>query len=251
MCVLSMQRECACLSLSYASHGVYARTCWASVAAAVSGYARAGVSVTVATSRVQVKSPITPSPPSSHTPYPLPRPSPLAAAAACQIPGTFKGYSWMVDVHMDNGRLSRPFVSSLGAFWPGMQALAGGVWGGWGVGRRVAKVGTKECSEVDSSVGVLRVGAGRGRFGVVTRLECGGGVGCKYQPKLNQAKLAEHRQRQQLQTGGHTGNALQAWRMLTHTHTMRKYLRRVIGRAFVSFFNTLCAVFSLCAFTHI
>ncbi|KAG2422537.1 hypothetical protein HYH02_015424 [Chlamydomonas schloesseri] len=42
-----------------------------------------------------------------------------------QIPGTFKGYSWMVDVHMDNGRLARPFVSSLGAFWPGMQALAG------------------------------------------------------------------------------------------------------------------------------
>ncbi|GIL75349.1 hypothetical protein Vretimale_8025 [Volvox reticuliferus] len=42
-----------------------------------------------------------------------------------QIPGTFKGYSFIVDVHMDNGRLAKPFVSSLGAFWPGMQALAG------------------------------------------------------------------------------------------------------------------------------
>ena len=32
-----------------------------------------------------------------------------------------------VDVHMDSGRLTKPFVSSLGAFWPGMQALAGQV----------------------------------------------------------------------------------------------------------------------------
>lgn len=28
-------------------------------------------------------------------------------------------------VHMDSGRLIRPFVSSLGAFWPGMQTLVG------------------------------------------------------------------------------------------------------------------------------
>ncbi|KXZ51047.1 hypothetical protein GPECTOR_14g34 [Gonium pectorale] len=42
-----------------------------------------------------------------------------------QVPGTLKGYSFIVDVDMATGRLSRPFVSSLGAFWPGMQALAG------------------------------------------------------------------------------------------------------------------------------
>jgi hypothetical protein len=52
------------------------------------------------------------------------------------------GASFLVDVHMDNGRLVRPWVSSLGAFWPAMQVLAGetrrlGGWvGGWGrVGR--------------------------------------------------------------------------------------------------------------------
>ncbi|GFR52408.1 hypothetical protein Agub_g14979, partial [Astrephomene gubernaculifera] len=42
-----------------------------------------------------------------------------------QLPGSPQGYSFLVDVHMDTGRLARPFVSSLGAFWPGMQALAG------------------------------------------------------------------------------------------------------------------------------
>ncbi len=42
-----------------------------------------------------------------------------------QVPGTLRGYSFLADVHMDSGRMSRPFVSSLGAFWPGMQALAG------------------------------------------------------------------------------------------------------------------------------
>ena len=34
-------------------------------------------------------------------------------------------YAFLLDVHMDSGRLSKPFVSSLGAFWPGMQALVG------------------------------------------------------------------------------------------------------------------------------
>ena len=32
---------------------------------------------------------------------------------------------WLVDVHMDTGKLSQPWVSSLSAFWPGLQALAG------------------------------------------------------------------------------------------------------------------------------
>jgi len=52
------------------------------------------------------------------------------------------GASFLVDVHMDNGRLVRPWVSSLGAFWPAMQVLAGETrrLGGWvwvGVGGRL------------------------------------------------------------------------------------------------------------------
>uniref|UniRef100_A0A061R9P2 alpha-1,2-Mannosidase n=2 Tax=Tetraselmis sp. GSL018 TaxID=582737 RepID=A0A061R9P2_9CHLO len=36
-------------------------------------------------------------------------------------------HHWLVDVHMESGRLSKPWISSLGAFWPGMQALFGEV----------------------------------------------------------------------------------------------------------------------------
>lgn len=39
-------------------------------------------------------------------------------------PGTF-GSAFLMDVHMDSGRLLKPWVSSLGAFWPAMQVLAG------------------------------------------------------------------------------------------------------------------------------
>lgn len=42
-----------------------------------------------------------------------------------QLPISFRGYSFLVDVQMDTGRLARHFVSSLGAFWPAMQALIG------------------------------------------------------------------------------------------------------------------------------
>ena len=35
------------------------------------------------------------------------------------------GMVWPVDVHMVSGRVTNPFISSLGAFWPGMQAIAG------------------------------------------------------------------------------------------------------------------------------
>jgi hypothetical protein len=51
--------------------------------------------------------------------------------------------SFLVDVNLHTGRMTKVWVSSLGAFWPGMQALAGGstgggtggaVWG-WGQGR--------------------------------------------------------------------------------------------------------------------
>lgn len=36
-----------------------------------------------------------------------------------------EGYKFMVDVNMDNGQRSKHWISSLGAFWPGMQALLG------------------------------------------------------------------------------------------------------------------------------
>jgi hypothetical protein len=35
--------------------------------------------------------------------------------------------SFVLDVRMDDGRLAKPWVSSLGAFWPGLQALVGQV----------------------------------------------------------------------------------------------------------------------------
>ena len=40
------------------------------------------------------------------------------------MPSNLYDYSFLVDVHMDSGRVSKPFVSSLGAFWPSIQALA-------------------------------------------------------------------------------------------------------------------------------
>ncbi len=48
-----------------------------------------------------------------------------------QMPGTLRGYAFLTDVNMDSGRVSRPFVSSLGAFWPGMQALIGWCYCVW------------------------------------------------------------------------------------------------------------------------
>lgn len=35
------------------------------------------------------------------------------------------GMVWPVDVHMTSGRVVNPFISSLAAFWPGMQVMAG------------------------------------------------------------------------------------------------------------------------------
>jgi hypothetical protein len=43
-----------------------------------------------------------------------------------RLPGAWAQAGWLADVSMDNGHLARPWVSSLGAFWPGMQVLAGG-----------------------------------------------------------------------------------------------------------------------------
>lgn len=52
-----------------------------------------------------------------------------AAMGHMQLAGSFQRYGWLVDVHMDTGTLARPWISSLSAFWPGLQALAGRVLG--------------------------------------------------------------------------------------------------------------------------
>lgn len=41
------------------------------------------------------------------------------------MPGTVNGYQWIFDADIDFGHLARPWISSLSAFWPGMQALMG------------------------------------------------------------------------------------------------------------------------------
>ncbi|GBF88425.1 hypothetical protein Rsub_01137 [Raphidocelis subcapitata] len=52
-----------------------------------------------------------------------------SAMAAMRLPAPVGGprvaASFLLDVQMHTGRLARPFVSSLGAFWPATQALAG------------------------------------------------------------------------------------------------------------------------------
>lgn len=49
----------------------------------------------------------------------------VAAMRHMRLPGAWAEAGWLADVSMDNARLARPWVSSLGAFWPGMQVLAG------------------------------------------------------------------------------------------------------------------------------
>ena len=56
--------------------------------------------------------------PPPRSPLQLPGPVPSHQQA------TF-GSAFLLDVHMDSGRLLKPWVSSLGAFWPAMQVLAG------------------------------------------------------------------------------------------------------------------------------
>lgn len=48
-----------------------------------------------------------------------------AANATMRLVGELGRRGWLVDVHMATGQLSRVWVSSLAAFWPGLQALAG------------------------------------------------------------------------------------------------------------------------------
>lgn len=42
-----------------------------------------------------------------------------------RLAGDFARFGWLVDVQVDTGAVSRVFISSLSAFWPGMQALVG------------------------------------------------------------------------------------------------------------------------------
>jgi hypothetical protein len=48
-------------------------------------------------------------------------------SASAQVPGQLGASSsaFLLDVHMDSGRLLKPWVSSRGALWPAMQVLAG------------------------------------------------------------------------------------------------------------------------------
>ena len=49
--------------------------------------------------------------------------------AAPQLSPSWNGFSWLMDVHMGTGQLLHAYVWSLGAFWPGLQVLAGQVRG--------------------------------------------------------------------------------------------------------------------------
>lgn len=49
-----------------------------------------------------------------------------SAMGAMQLVGEYSQLGWLVDVHAGTGRISRVWISSLAAFWPGMQALIGG-----------------------------------------------------------------------------------------------------------------------------
>ncbi len=53
-----------------------------------------------------------------------------AAQAHLALSSSINGVEWLVTVHMATGRLMNHFISSLAAFWPGMQALAGQVHDG-------------------------------------------------------------------------------------------------------------------------
>ena len=42
-----------------------------------------------------------------------------------QLPTSVRALSFLADVNIDSGRVTNPWLSSLGAFWPGMQSLIG------------------------------------------------------------------------------------------------------------------------------
>eukprot|EP00951_Prasinocladus_malaysianus_P005246 scaffold37258_cov47-Prasinocladus_malaysianus.AAC.3 len=43
-----------------------------------------------------------------------------SAMVHLRVPNMYNNM-WLIDAHMDTGRMTRPWISSLGAFWPGMQ----------------------------------------------------------------------------------------------------------------------------------
>ncbi|KAL4855837.1 Alpha-mannosidase I [Chlorella vulgaris] len=50
-----------------------------------------------------------------------------AAMTNLQLDPSWNGHNWLVDVDMHGGQVLHPYVWSLGAFWPGLQVLAGQV----------------------------------------------------------------------------------------------------------------------------
>lgn len=48
-----------------------------------------------------------------------------AAMHRMRLAGDYARFGWLVDVHVETGAVSHVFISSLSAFWPGMQALVG------------------------------------------------------------------------------------------------------------------------------
>jgi len=60
-----------------------------------------------------------------------------SAMAHMRLPGLVGGprqASFLVDINMHSGRMAKVWVSSLGAFWPAMQVLAGVIGGAGGGG---------------------------------------------------------------------------------------------------------------------
>lgn len=58
------------------------------------------------------------------------------APPASSSPHPFRSRCRLVDVDMNKGTVLHPYVWSLGAFWPGLQARGRGAGGGLGSGRR-------------------------------------------------------------------------------------------------------------------
>ena len=48
-----------------------------------------------------------------------------AAMQRLQLAGRWSSTGWLADMHIGTGQLLHPWISSLSAFWPGLQVLAG------------------------------------------------------------------------------------------------------------------------------
>ena len=48
-----------------------------------------------------------------------------AAMQRLQLAGRWASTGWLADMHIGTGQLLHPWISSLSAFWPGLQVLAG------------------------------------------------------------------------------------------------------------------------------